>query len=384
MFTKSYPLFSILGFRVSLDLSWFFLAFLITWNLATAIFPGMIPGREAWLYYFLGVIGAVGIFGSIVFHELAHALMARYYNIEIGGITLFIFGGVAELNDEPPTPLSEFLIAIVGPISSFLLAGICYLLSEYIAPFASGETLALLYYLQIINFILAVFNLVPAFPLDGGRVLRSALWWWTGSMAKSTHIAGMTGMILGGALMAYGAYTIMQGDTIGGMWQILIGYFIVGAARLSKRQIDTMEALRGVHVRQIMQPSPLALSAQLPLQQIVDNERLGDKRLILPVVEDDRLVGMIKRGDIDAVTPAELHRMTLSDIMKPAVPAQILAPDQAAISALRQIRRNGMAPCLVVENGRLIGSLMLLNILDYMDRHENSAGWKPKPEISTK
>ncbi|HEY7646789.1 MAG TPA: site-2 protease family protein, partial [Hyphomicrobiales bacterium] len=212
-------MFSIFGFRISLDASWIFLAALIVWSLATGYFPDVLPGMSPTVYYAAAIVAALGMFASIIYHELAHALVARYYQIRIAGITLFIFGGVAELADEPPTAKSEFLVAIAGPISSFLLAGLLYIVAVYLPDSTPVEIFAVLSYLTLINIVLAVFNLMPAFPLDGGRMLRAALWWYRDSLPWATRIASYLGAALGIALMAFGAYNMSQDAGVGGMWQ---------------------------------------------------------------------------------------------------------------------------------------------------------------------
>ena len=184
MLTRSFPVFSIFGFRISIDLSWFVLAALIVWTLATDLFPESVPELSTQTYYVMGTVAALGMFASIIFHELAHSLVARAYGIKIAGITLFIFGGVAELEDEPPTPKSEFLVAIAGPISSLILGGAFYLIASLVETTSLPQILAVLIYLTVINILLAVFNLIPAFPLDGGRMLRAALWWRQGDLRK--------------------------------------------------------------------------------------------------------------------------------------------------------------------------------------------------------
>src|SRR5512146_2292402 len=177
MFGKRITLFKVFGFEVRMDLSWLALGFLITWSLAKTVFPDYYKGLPEATYWWMGVAGAIGLFGSIVFHELAHSLVAKRFGLPIKGITLFIFGGVSEMEDESPSPKAEFFMAIAGPLSSILLGLILY------AAFTSGENYSMpfhgvLGYLAIINVVLAGFNLIPAYPLDGGRVLRSILWKW--------------------------------------------------------------------------------------------------------------------------------------------------------------------------------------------------------------
>ena len=322
MFTRSFPLFSIFGFRISVDLSWFVLAVLIVWSLATGLFPESLPERSAQTYYLMGTVAALGMFASIVFHELAHSLVARIYGIKIAGITLFIFGGVAELEDEPPTPKSEFLVAIAGPISSVVLGGAFYLIAILFETSSPPEVLAVLSYLTVINIVLAVFNLVPAFPLDGGRMLRAALWWRQGDLRKATRLASLLGAALGIALMAFGAYNSFQGALIAGMWQILIGYFVFNAAGNARRQTEIIERLRGVNVSQLMRTPP----------------------------------------NMPAGVPVE-----------PPTGATLTA-DQSAIGALRQLLRGPRSEALVLANGKAVGVISTRDIFGFLNRQTASRG----------
>jgi Zn-dependent protease len=324
MFTRSFPLLTLFGFRIAIDLSWFVLAALIVWSLATDFFPESLPERSAQTYYIMGTVAALGMFASIVYHELAHSLVARAYGIRIAGITLFIFGGVAELEDEPPTPKSEFLVAIAGPISSVVLGGALYLIASLFETSAPPEVLAVLSYLTLINIVLAVFNLIPAFPLDGGRMLRAALWWLQGDLRKATRIASFLGAGLGIALMAFGAYNAFDGFLIGGMWQILIGYFVFNAAGNARRQTEIVERLRGVSVRQLMR----TLAPNLPGGFPVERSAAGDT----------------------------------------------LSVEQSAIAALRQLLRGRRAEALVLADGKAVGVIGARDIFAFLNRQGASRG----------
>jgi Zn-dependent protease len=320
MFTRSFPLFTLFGFRISIDLSWFVLAALIVWSLATGMFPESLPERSARTYYIMGAAGALGMFASIVFHEMAHSLVARAYGIKIAGITLFIFGGVAELEDEPPTPKSEFLVAIAGPISSIVLGGALFLVASLFETGGPAEVLAVLDYLTVINIVLAVFNLIPAFPLDGGRMLRAVLWWRQGDLRKATRLASFLGAGLGIALMAFGAYSALQGSSIGGLWQILIGYFVFNAAGNARRQTEIVERLRGVSVGQLMRTPP-NLPAGFPAEPFAEGT---------------------------------------------------LAPDQSAIAALRQLLRRPPSEALVLADGKAVGVIGARDIFAFLNRQAAS------------
>ena len=230
MFGKGINLFRLFGFQVQADFSWLILAFLITWSLATGYFPYQFPQLSPAQYWGMGILGALGLFGSLIFHELSHSLVARRFGIPMKGITLFIFGGVAHMDDEPQNPKSEFFMAIVGPLSSLLLAALLYGATQGGRAVGWPEPVnGIVSYLSFINMLLAMFNMVPAFPLDGGRVFRSALWAWTGDVRWATRLAARCGSGFGIVLMAWGGFSPLTGNFVEGLWYI-IGFFLYGAA----------------------------------------------------------------------------------------------------------------------------------------------------------
>lgn len=229
MFPARFRLFTLLGFNVSIDISWFFLAFYLVVSL-TRYFPTVVPHQSFYTYVVMGIVGALGLFASIILHELAHAVMARKFGLPIGGITLFIFGGVAELKQEPKTPSCEFWVALVGPVASVMIAAVCYLSSVVFRSVELPTLSGVLAFLALTNTVLALFNLAPAFPLDGGRILRSIIWWRTGNFRRATRIASMFGTMFGGLLVIAGLVQIVEGHALGGTWQLLIGIFLAAAA----------------------------------------------------------------------------------------------------------------------------------------------------------
>jgi Zn-dependent protease len=300
MFGRSLPLFKLAGFQVGVDWSWLLLAVLISWTLATGVFPSYYPDLSLGIYWSLGVIAAAGLFASIVLHELAHSLVARRYGLPIGGITLFIFGGVAQMEGEPDRPAAEFWVAIVGPITSVVVGLVCWLLAQAAAAAGAGvPVVGVLAYLASINGILALFNLVPAFPLDGGRVLRAVLWYWKGSLRWATRVASWVGGAFGIALIALGVWRVLTGDFVGGMWWFLIGLFVHAAARASYQQVLIREGLRAVPVRQLMTPNPISVPPSISLAQLIDNYVYRYRYNMFPVVEDDRLVGAARALGVD-------------------------------------------------------------------------------------
>lgn len=238
MFGKRVKLFELFGFSVHLDTSWAVIALLVTWSLATGYLPERFAGLSPLSYWTMGVIGAAGLFLSIVFHEFCHSLVARSYGMEMKGITLFLFGGIAEMGSEPTRPKVEFLMALAGPVSSVVLGFVFYGLLLLLTAVGWPPVFAGIFgYLAFINWLIAGFNMLPAFPLDGGRILRSALWQWKKDLEWSTRIVSRLGSGFGILLMLLGAVSFVAGIPIAGMWYVLIGLFLHQAAKHSYRKM---------------------------------------------------------------------------------------------------------------------------------------------------
>ena len=365
MFGRSLPLFKLAGFQVGVDWSWLLLAVLISWTLATGVFPSYYPDLSPGIYWSMGVIAAAGLFASIILHELAHSLVARRYGLPIGGITLFIFGGVAQMEGEPDRPAAEFWVAIVGPITSFVVGLVCWLLAQAAAAAGAGvPVVGVLAYLASINGILALFNLVPAFPLDGGRVLRAVLWYWKGSLRWATRVASWVGGAFGIALIALGVWRVLTGDFVGGMWWFLIGLFVHAAARASYQQVLIREGLRGVPVRQLMTPNPISvppsidlarskqqLRLSLPLQHVPGRQARSPRR------------GCVGMNNIKGVPRERWASTTVSSIMQPCSAATAIRGDQDAMEVLSLMSRTGNSRFLVTEGDRLVGMITLKAML---------------------
>lgn len=370
MFAKKFELFSMLGFRVSLDLTWFVLAILIVWSLAEGYFPAVIDGLDANAAYMLGVGGALGLFLSIVFHEFSHAIVARQFDIPIGGITLFIFGGVAEMEREPPNPVSEFLMAAAGPVASYVLAGLFQAVATALpVATAAAPWAALFAYLALINMVLATFNLVPAFPLDGGRIFRAAIWWWTGDLARATRIGAFMGRVFGSFLIALGVLSVISGNFVAGMWQGLIGLFIIGASRSSEMQTTLTAVLGHVPVRRIMVPDPVTVPAGLPVDDIIERYFYRLNHKVFPVVRDGVLVGCLGLNDVSRIAPQDRLRLTAGDIVPEGSAARTVAPDMSLLEALTAMRNLDTSRVMVVQNGVLRGMLTMRDIMSYFTIH---------------
>ena len=367
MFGRSIPLFRLAGFQVGVDWSWLILAVLITWTLSVGVFPYYYPGLTAGLYWSMGVVAALGLFASIILHELAHSLVARRYHLPIRGITLFIFGGVAQMEREPDRPAVEFLVAIAGPIASFVVAIVCLLLARAAGGLGLGVPIVgVLAYLATINGILALFNLVPAFPLDGGRMLRAALWHWKGSLRQATRIASGIGGGFGIALIVLGVWRVLTGDFIGGMWWFLIGLFVRFAAQASYQQVVIREGLRGVPVRRIMTADPITVPAGISIQALIDDYVYRHHHKMLPVVEDGRLIGCVSINDIKQVPREEWPATIVAKVMQPCSADTAIAPDADAMEVLSAMSRTQNSRFLVMESERLVGVLTLKDMLNFL------------------
>lgn len=367
MFTNKIDLFTILGFRVSLDLTWFILAILIVWSLAGGYFPSVIEGISTGTAVAMGIAGALGLFVSIILHEFSHAIVARRYDIQIKGITLFIFGGVAEMEEEPPSAKSEFLMAIAGPIMSFFLALVFQSIAMAL-PGAIDESplVALFSYLALINAVLAIFNLVPAFPLDGGRVLRAAIWWWTGDLDRATRIGAGTGRFLGSVLVALGFLNALTGNIVGGMWQALIGLFIIGAARSTETRLTMTTLLEDIPVRRLMVAHPITVPDDTPVDYLIENYFYRFNHKVFPVLRDGVLLGCVRLDDVGRIPPQERASRTAGDILAADSAARTIGPDSPVLEAMKVMQTHNVSRLMVAEAGELIGMLTMRDIVAHI------------------
>jgi Zn-dependent protease/predicted transcriptional regulator len=367
MFGRSVPLFRLAGFQVGIDWSWPVLAVLITWTLSVNVFPYYYPDLTPGIYWSMGVTAALGLFASIVLHELGHSLVARRYNVPILGITLFIFGGVAQMGREPDRPWAEFAIAIAGPIASFLVALACWLLLRAAVAVGLGLPIAgVLAYLASINVFLAVFNLVPAFPLDGGRIFRALLWAWKGSLRWATRVASIVGGSFGILLVAFGVWRVLTGDFTGGMWSVLLGLFVYVAAQASYQQVVMREGLRGIPVRRVMTADPITVPPQISVRQLIDDYLYRYDHKMFPVVDDGRLIGCVSMNDIKAVPRERWADTTVANIIQPCSAATAIAPGLDVVEVLSIMNRTGNSRFLVMEDNRLVGALTLKDVLRFL------------------
>ena len=366
MFGKKIPLFKLLGFTVSVDLSWLILAVLITWSLAKSLFPHYFKGFSNNTYWWMGFAGAVGLFISIIFHEFCHSLVARQFGLPMKGITLFIFGGVAEMSSEPESPKVEFLVAVAGPISSVLLGAVLYLVLMAGGTIGWSEPVkGVLQYLMIINFILAGFNLLPAFPLDGGRILRSVLWSVKGNLRWSTRVASSLGSAIGIFLIVFGFLNFIAGGFISGIWYFLIGIFIRTASQTSYSQLLMRNALEGEEIQRFMKTEPISVSPSLSVEQLVHDYFYKYHYKMFPVSDGDSLVGCVTSKQVKELPREDWSQHMVRDIVAHCSDENVISPQTDALQALSLMNRTGNSRLMVVDNGQLLGIITLKDMLEF-------------------
>jgi Zn-dependent protease/CBS domain-containing protein len=374
MFGTRWRLFRLLGIPISLDASWVIILALLTLSFASslpAIFHEHFPGAAhlaPYEYWTMGLVAALAFFGCILLHELGHAVVARARGMPIRGITLFLFGGVAELGDEPPSAGTEFLMAVAGPAVSVVLAIAFWLLAEFGYHGGWPDSVVLvLGYLGAINALVLVFNLVPAFPLDGGRVLRSILWGATGNLRRSTYWASLAGRGFAWLLIGLGILQFFTGNWLGGIWMGLIGMFLNSAAQSGYQQVLVRQALQGEPVRHFMNPQPIVVSPSLDLLHWVQDFVYRYHQRAFPVASNGRLEGVITTQALSPVPRGEWAEHTVGEVMAHDLSAATIAADADALEALSKMQRTGSSRLLVTDGEHLLGIVSLKDLLRFLD-----------------
>ena len=373
MLAPRIKLFTILGFTVRLDVSWFALALMVTWASASALQgpPDNFPASTSWI---MGGAIAVGLFVSIVLHELTHSIVARTHGMHMRGITLFALGGVAEMEDEPPTPWAEFGMAIVGPIASVLIGGVLgagwRIATTLDAPDAFCKVLA---QLAITNVALAIFNMMPAFPLDGGRVLRSILWAVRGEVIWATRIAGALGMAFGGLLVLAGLALLLSPiHAWGAVTWVLIGAFLLVFARVPLKRLQVKAALTDITVRSVARDQVGAVPRWAPLSDAAASAFGDGREKLAAVVDESGMVGVIVADHLRRVPREEWDRRTVGELAVQVPGWAVIGLDAPAEEAFARMARSGVPSLFVVDGSRLIGRVTFADILSYIRTHQSS------------
>lgn len=362
MFGRPIELFEIFGFKVRIDLSWFVVAALVIWQFSVQVFPAQLPGLAPGTYWLMGTAGALAYFLCLLLHELSHALMARAYGVGIRGITLFIFGGIAEMAGEPPSPQSELMIAAAGPAASFGLAGALWIGSALDWP---APVTAVLGYLGALNAFLALFNLAPAFPLDGGRLLRAILWGWRGSLRWATQVAAGIGSGFGLLLIGLGVILVLNGSLYGA-WLFVLGLFVRITATASYQQLLLRRTLEGEPVSRFMHPDPVTVPRAISVLELVQSYIYRYHFKMFPVVDDaGRLLGCVTSRQVRALPRDEWDRQTVGALAERCSPENTIQAGADAMEALSRMSRSGISRLMVVDGDRLLGILSLKDLLRF-------------------
>lgn len=355
----------ILGIPVGLDPSWFLIFIFLTWSLASSYFPAEFQGWPQAQYWIVGAITAIMLFVSVTLHELGHSIVAMGYKIPVNSITLYIFGGIAQIGAEPPRAMAEFWIAIAGPAVSFGLA----LIFGILQPIFSGiePVLALVKYLTYINGSLALFNLIPGFPLDGGRVLRSVIWGISHNLRKATLIAAGVGRAIAFLFILFGVWQIFGGNLGNGLWIAFIGWFLESAATGQVQQQTVHDLLEGHTVGQVMNRNFVKIPTTLTLQQLVDHHILGTgKRCFVVTDNANQIVGLLTPHHLKEISPSDWFQITAGQAMMPLSQVKWLQADTPIKTALEEMDQDGVNQLPVIQDGQVTGMLTRENVISFL------------------
>jgi Zn-dependent protease/predicted transcriptional regulator len=367
MFGTSWRVGRIAGIEVRIDRSWVVIALLITYSmyLRLAILYPQLSGGGALA---LAILSAVLFFGSVLVHELAHALVAQARGIRVQDITLFLFGGATRARVESRGPGDEFLIALVGPLTSGLLAGLFGIVAGLGREVVSRPLAGTLGYLAWINLLLAAFNLVPGFPLDGGRLLRAGLWKTTGSLGRATRIASAAGQGVGWLLVAGGVAWLLAGDLAGGIWFAFIGWFLVQAARSSYQELQLQQLLRGVEAEEVMAADLRRIPPELSLQDAVDDYFMRYAHSAFPVEEQGRTIGLLTLRGVRRVPREQWPTRRVRDHMVPLGDQVVVAPEARMDDVVGKLQDGEAGRVLVVQGGEVVGIITPSDLTRWLRR----------------
>lgn len=379
---------SLFDIEITIDPSWIFIFLLVTWNLAIGVFPRLQPEWSTMLYWIIGISASLLFFASVLAHELAHSLVAKAKGLPIKRITLFLFGGVSNLEREPGSPGTEFLMAVVGPITSIVLGFLFLFLSGgvfinlmnsaavpegFVSQLSPFQTLLL--WLGPINILVGLFNLIPGFPLDGGRVLRSIIWSITNNLKVATRIASFIGQLFGylfiltGLSMVFGVSVPIFGTGLSGLWIALIGWFLSSAAGQSYQQLALRSSLENVAVKDLMRNKITTVSPYLKVSQLIDKYMIGTDKHAFPVTTEGKLEGMVCLEDIQKIPREEWDKKEIKQVMTPYKDLDLVKPQEEVSQALDKIIRRDIGQIPVIANSRLVGMISRRDILLWFSLH---------------
>jgi Zn-dependent protease len=368
MFSRSFAAFKLMGYDIKIDPSWFFIAILVVWSLSTGYFPRTLEDASSTQILVLSVLAMLGLFGSLILHELSHSLVARRCGVNIKGITLFIFGGIAELESEPKTPGAEFWIALAGPAASFALAIIFWSAHSVALLMDMPELIrAPLSYMAWANMVLGLFNLLPAFPMDGGRVMRAVLWKSIGDQLKATQRATAIGSVLAYVLIGLGLVDVALSGQFGALWIVIIGLFILASGKSAYEEMRMRKVLSGKTARQVMTTTPVTITPDETLSTLVEQYILGQRVSFVPVVDQGVLLGYIDIDVLRSIDPENWAQTHVGDVYVELADDNTVGPDDTAESVLRRLMQTGRRKYLVASGHRLLGVVTLTDLVGYLN-----------------
>jgi Zn-dependent protease/predicted transcriptional regulator len=360
-------LFKVAGIQITIDVSWFIIFLLVLWSLSAGYFPRQFPDQSVQVYWGAGLVATLLFFFSVLFHEMSHSLMAQRCGIEISEIKLFIFGGVSRLSEEAKNPVNEFKIAVVGPLSSFVLAVFFWFCTKLLGGLQLPLAQIITGYLVWINVALGIFNLLPGFPLDGGRILRAILWYKTGSLSRATKWASDVGKGLAIALMVLGALQIFAGMLIGGIWLIFIGMFLRGVAEGGYQEVVMRQSLEDVEVREVMIEDVVSVQPDLIIRELITEYFLKYGFKGFPVMDNGKVIGVISLAEVKNIDYNQESTTRVADIMQPYNENIIISPNISLVIAMRKMVTENTARLLVMENNQLLGMITKTGLLRFLE-----------------
>ncbi len=366
----SFRIFRIAGIDINIHISWLIILVFLTFSLATGWFPITYPGSSTATYYLLGFIASILLFVSVLLHELAHSFVARSRGLQVKSIVLFIFGGVSNIEQEPQTPGIEFSMAFVGPLVSLLIGVVCYGLWLLVRG-THSLIVPILSYLALMNIILGIFNLIPGFPLDGGRVLRSIIWKATGNFQTATNITTFVGHAFAYLIILWGILLFFAGNAFNGLIIIFTGWFLLTSAQSARSQSVLETAFRGVTVNQIMNTNVMTVPANISLQKLVDEYFLPRGLRSAFVMQGDQLAGLITLSDIRHVPRDQWPQTPVGFAMIPLERLHTITPQQNVKDVLPLMTGQDVNQLAVVQDGRLVGVLTREGILRSLEIRRN-------------
>ncbi len=364
MFRNTIRLGRILGIDIDLDLSWFLVFGLFTWILAVSYYPAELKSSSQAECWFLGAVTAILLFVSVLLHELGHSVVAKHFGIAVPRITLFIFGGVSQIATEPADANKEFWMAAAGPAVSFVLAAIFWELRLILPAFPA--LLVLAKYMALLNLVLGVFNLIPGFPLDGGRVFRAIVWRSTGNFRRATAVATFTGRFFGFSLIFIGVWLALSGAVLDGLWTAFIGWFLESAAASQLQQQVLKDLLAGHRVSEMMSRDCIAVLGDLNLQELVDTYVLGSGHRCFVVTKGDQTIGLITLSEITKVPRSSWSSTKIADVMIPSEKLTLTPANAEAWPTVEKMEQNGISQTPIGDGRKIIGVLSRDDLIHYL------------------